>query len=125
MSIGFCCLVTLSHLFIDGCQHVVTGTASWIKGHHLICYGERLIIAAHIEVEAGKFSVTRCIARIFIYSSLLLHQAAHLIIHTLANIKQVIGGIGVIRVKNKSLSIRLNRVLVEVLSSISITYVEV
>ncbi len=74
----------------------------------------------HIQVEACHLGIARGIGRIGIDPPLQLHQALQLVVHTFAYIAQILGGQPVLRIENKRLAIRLNRVLIKILRHIGI-----
>src|SRR5450755_4945013 len=122
--IGIGGLIAVVHLLIDGGQHIIASAAIEVERQHLIGGRESIVVAAHIQVQAGKLRIARGIGGIIIDAALLVHHAAQLIVDTLAHIAQIIGGPCILRIKDKRLAIRLTGILEEILSAIGITHAQ-
>src|SRR5579872_4379123 len=125
MRIDISSLIALTHLLVDRRQHIISSTPTWIKREHLVRHRKGFVITAHIEIQADQFSITRSIARLFVYAVFLIHKTAQLIIDTLTHIAQIISGSGIIGIQNESLAIGLHGILIEILRAVSITNTEV
>ena len=86
---------------------------------------EGIIVPAHIEIDTGKLGIACGVGWIGINAPFLVHQTTLLIIDTLTHIAQVIGGNGIVWIKNKCLTIGLNGILIQVLGAVCITNAQV